>query len=110
MKAYRVYDRECYTNYMIIVFAESRSKAVSRALGTDEFPYFDWQFTELCAKREPKLDKYYRGEWRMDWDNNDDRIAMVKECGYYCDEDSFCIEDCEKCAAKEYCSQYGRVF
>ena len=41
MKAYVVSDRGGYTEWTVIVFAESRGKAIVAALGTDEFPYGD---------------------------------------------------------------------
>ena len=106
MKAYKVYDRNAYSEFVVIAFAETRGKAIVNALGTDEFPYGDWDYTEMRAKRCPELDKYYRGAYRMDWDDPGDRLAMIKEAGFYCDEDSFDPDECEKCAGKEYCSQY----
>lgn len=107
MKAYVVSDRKGYSDFNVIVFAENRGKAITAALGTDEFPYQDWSFTELRAIRNPELDKCYRGHWRMDWDDPADRLAMVKDCGYYCDDDAFDPGECSKCDAKEYCSAYA---
>lgn len=105
MKAWYVSDREGYSDYAIIVFAESRGKAIANALGTEEFPYYDWSFPELRAIRKPVFDKYYHGSYRMDWCNDDDRIAMAKE-GWYCDDDSFDPVYCKNCAAKDYCDKY----
>ena len=107
MKAYVVSDRKGYSDFSVIVFAENRGKAITAALGTDEFPYQDWSFTELRAIRMPQLDKCYRGHWRMDWDDPADRLAMVKDCGYYCADDAFDPDECSKCDAKEYCSAYA---
>jgi len=106
MKAYVVSDRQGYVDWVVIAFAESRGKAIVAALGTDEFPFEDWSYTELRAKRRPDLDKYYRGHSRMDWDDPDDRLALVKDGGYYCDDDSFYPDECKKCSGKEYCSRY----
>lgn len=106
MKAYKVYDRIGYSCYSVVVFAESPGKAKVIALGTDEFPSSDWDFTDLSARRIPELDKYYRGNSEMDWYNDDDRIALITEAGYQCDEDSFDPEECEKCIGKDYCSRY----
>lgn len=107
MKAYRVYDRTGYSWYSVIVFAETNGKAKALALGTDTFPSSDWDYTELSARRVPSLDKYYHGAWEMDWYNDDDRLALVKEAGYQCDEDSFDPDDCERCVGKDWCSKYG---
>ena len=106
MKAYEIYDNGRYSDYTVIVFAESRGKAISYAIGTDEFPKYDWEFTELRARRIPELDKAYRGAWRMEWDNDDDRLALVRDAGCCCGEDAFYPEDCEQCVGKEYCSRY----
>lgn len=106
MKAYSVSDCKGYCDYTVIAFAESRGKAITAALGTDEFPYQDWSFTELRAVRMPDMDKYYRGHCCMDWDDPIDRLAMVKDGGYYCDDDCFDPDECAKCVGKEYCSRY----
>ena len=106
MKAYVVNDREGYSLYSVIVFAESRGKAIASALGTDEFPYNDWEYTELRAVRKPEFDKNYKGRRYMDWDDPDDRLAMVKDGGYYCEEDFFDPDECAKCTGREYCSRY----
>lgn len=106
MKAYAVDDRQGYSEYSVVVFAESRGKAIVAALGTDEFPYADWSYTELRAIRNPELDKYYQGRQCMDWDNPDDRLAMVRDGGYHCAEDAFYPDDCAKCSGKDYCSRY----
>ena len=106
MKAYEVRDRYGYCEYSVIVFAETPGKAKNLALGTDEFPYGDWDFIELRATREPTLDNSYRGSSYMDWENMDDRVAMVKEAGYQCIPDYAELEICEKCPAKDWCGQY----
>lgn len=109
MKAYKVYDREGYADYSCVVFAESRGKAVALALGTDEFPSGDWDFTQLTARRLPSLDKCYRGHWYMDWDNMDDRVALVREAGFICDPECADLDDCKDCQAKDWCSQYEQM-
>ena len=106
MKAYEVSDKQLYSDYAVIVFAETRGKAISSAIGTDEFPKYEWNFTELRAKRMPELDKAYRGAWRIEWDNDADRLALVRDAGYYCNDDAFDTDECERCAGKEYCSRY----
>ena len=107
MKAWYVTDKNGYADYAIIVFAETHGKAVSLAIGTDEFPKYDWGFTELRAKREPALDGAYRGSWRMEWENDADRLAMVRWGGYHCGDDFFDPDDCEHCVAKDDCSRYA---
>lgn len=104
MKAWIVRDIEC-NECPEIVFAETRGKAIAAVIGVDQFD--DYRFTELFARRAPEIDKYYvDGKWRMDWENMDDRVALVKERGFYCDEDYFEPEECASCSAKEWCDQY----
>jgi len=107
MKAYEITDKNGYSDYSIVVFAESRGKAISSAIGTDEFPKYEWDFTELRARRMKVLDGAYRGRWRMEWDNDEDRLAFVRDAGYYCNEDCFDPDDCERCVGKEYCTRYA---
>ena len=45
------------------------------------------------------LDKYYRGKKEMDWYDDADRIAMVKDGKFHCFEDA----ECPNCPAKQYC-------
>ena len=106
MKAYVIHDRGGYSDYSVVVFAESHGKAKAAALGTDEFPSSDWDYTELSARRLPALDKYYHGQWMMDWDNMEERLALVKEAGFRCDPDYAELDDCKDCKAKEWCGTY----
>lgn len=87
-----------------VVFAETRGKAKSIALQTDTF--CDCDFCDLKVYRKPVIDKYYKdGKTLMDWDNQKDRLALVKACGFSCIDDCF-GEFCEDCLSKEYCDRY----
>lgn len=89
-----------------VVFAETRGKAKSIALQTDTFCYCN--FCDLDVHREYNIDKYYTdGKRYMDWDNQKDRLALVKECGFSCVDDCF-GEFCEDCLSKEYCDRYDK--
>ena len=107
MKAYQVHDREGYSDYSCVVFAETRGKAISNALGTDEFPFCDWDYIQLTAWRRPQMDKYYCGKTYMDWYDMDDRIALVKDCGYRCEDADY--NECLKCQANVWCEEYERL-
>lgn len=101
MKAYAVTNR--LTNeYTEIVFAESSGKAKAFAMCLDGFE--DDEFTEISARRKPELDQFFKGRSVMDWDDPDDRIAMVRYGGFVCDEEYVEFEDCKKCPAREWCS------
>ena len=103
MKAYIITDLKGYADYSTVVFAETSGKAKAIAIHTDSFE--DYEFTEISARRVPKLDKYYRGLDEMDWLDDADRIAMVKECGFSCDPECWEEEDCERCSAKQWCDR-----
>ena len=103
MKAWRV--KEAGEFCATVVFAETRGKAQALALCT--YTCEDADFCDIVAYREPQMDKYYvEGKKEMDWENPQDRIALVKDCGFVCDTDYLEHEDCENCPAKEYCDQY----
>lgn len=101
MKAWLV--REKYGEYATVVFAETRGKARAEAQATDACE--DADFCDIEVTRKPNMDKYYKeGKREMDWYDDDDRIALVKECDFYCvDMD---MDNCEDCPAKEYCDIY----
>lgn len=108
MKAYRVYDKDGVCDYTIIVFAENRNQARYIALHSEAFEWYDClTYIDLIAKRIPALDKYYRGLDEMDWDNTEDRIAMVKEANFSC-SDEYALDECgcEYCPAKQWCERY----
>ena len=95
MKAYNVRDKNSF--YSTVVFAESSNKAKAIAMHTDAceaVPY-----TDIRTKRMPMLDKYYRGLDEMDWYDDADRIALVKDGKFHCFE----VSECPSCPAKQYC-------
>ena len=103
MKAWIVREKDEFC--ALVVFAETRGKAKALAVHSELCEYAD--FTDIEAHREPKADKYYKeGKWCLDWLNPKDRIALVKDCGFMCDIDSFKLERCEECSAKQYCDRY----
>lgn len=105
MKAWLVREKDefCAT----VVFAETRGKARSRAMATDcceDTPFCD---IEVC--RLPQVDKCYKdGKTEMDWFDPEDRLVLVRDCGFYCDYDAFQMGDCTTCSAKDFCGEYKR--
>lgn len=97
MKAYVIHDLKGYADYSTVVFAETSGKAKAIAITTDAFN--DYDYTEISARRVPKLDKYYRGLDEMDWYDDEDRIALVKDGHFHCFE----TDECKNCPAKQYC-------
>ena len=104
MKAYIITDLQGYADYSTVVFAETSGKAKAIAIHTDAFE--DYEFTEISARRVPKLDKYYRGLDEMDWFDPNDRVALVREANFSCSYETD-IEDlrCEDCPAKQWCDR-----
>ena len=104
MKAWLVRERDefCAT----VVFAETRAKAKAMALYTECCETA--RYIDIEARREPQLDKYYKvGKAEMEWDDSQDRIALVKECGFCCSLDVFSPKECRECSAQEFCDQYA---
>ena len=103
MKAWIVKDKDEYC--ATVVFAETRGKARAAAMLTDTCE--DVNFCDIEVRRRPQLDKYYvEGKREMDWFNSRDRIALVKDAGFYCGNEYWKPEDCQECPAKEWCDKY----
>ena len=108
-KAYCVSDKNGDGN-SYIVYAESRGKAIGYALRYCDDAFGDYTFTEMRAIRKPKLDLYYHGASELEWDNMDDRLAMVRDAGFYCSyEMDVTTDECEECKAHEWCSRYKEM-
>lgn len=101
MKAWLVREKDEFS--ATVVFAETRGKAKSIAMCTNACEYAD--FCNIEVRRVPQIDKYYKdGKTEMDWFDDNDRLALVKECGFYCE---YIEEDmCKDCPAKNYCDVY----
>lgn len=106
MKAYKVTDRNGYLDYATIIFAETREQARVIAQHSDAFEWEEMNYTDFRVIRIPALDKYYKGLDEMDWENADDRIAMVRDGNFSCSDEYFGYEDCEECPAKQWCDRY----
>lgn len=107
LKAYEVTDRRNWDG-ATIVFAETAGKAKALALNTDTCEGLE--FTDISARRAPKLDAAYRGRWEMDWWDNEDRIAMVRDANFVCDLSDVSYEElyCEDCPANQWCREYAK--
>lgn len=107
MKAYIVHDKDYYNEYTTVVFAIKPSEAKSLALRTDAFE--DYMYTDIRVRRVPTLDSEYRGRWEMDWYDKEDRFALVKKLGMYCDYGARAMGECEDCIAKDICTEYKNL-
>ena len=88
-----------------VIFAETRGKARSLAKFTDGCMEAD--FINIEVRRMKDADKYYTpGKFELSWDIPEERIALVKDCGFTCDPDARCAEECADCPAKEFCDDY----
>ena len=81
MKAYEI--RDMFDGlFTSVVFAETAGKAKIYALKNCEF-FEDCEFIDLEVHRNSQLDKYYKdGKRVMDWDNANDRLALIKDGGF----------------------------
>lgn len=102
MKAWLVREKDEFV--ATIVFAETRGQAKVAAQWTDVCDGVD--FMEIECRRMKEADKYYRpGKSELDWENPEDRIAMVKDCGFTCDWEARSVNECAQCSAKEFCDE-----
>lgn len=103
MKAYIVREKDEFA--AAVVFAETPGKAKTLALRTDACEGSD--FLNIEVRRIKEADKYYKpGKQELDWFNQEDRIAMVKDCGLTCIPDAHCAEECAACPAKDFCDDF----
>lgn len=104
MKAYEARNKWGYSDYTTVVFAETAGKAKSIAMSSEACEGCD--FIDIEVFRVQQLDKYYKkGKQEMDWFNEKDRIALVKDCGFICSREVI-NPDCENCSAKKWCDRY----
>lgn len=104
MKAWLVKEKDEFC--AAVVFAETRGKARALALCCDCCEAA--RFTDIEVRRQPQVDKYYKeGKRYLDWEHPQDRIVLVRDCGFVCSYEYFEWEDCESCSATEYCDRYS---
>lgn len=104
MKAYKVNGKYGCNDYATVVFAESVGKAKSIAMRTEACEGCD--FIDIEVSRQPQMDKYYKpGKEELEWSDMQDRIALVKDCGFICSREVINPE-CENCSAKKWCDRY----
>lgn len=97
VKAWVCRDKtECF--YSTVVFAETAGKARAIAQNTDCCEDVDW--CNISVRRVKELDNQYRGHAEMDWDDREDRRALVG-LGWKCWEPS--SWECEGCWCRDIC-------
>ena len=102
MKAYKVWDSADQDGCSTIVFAENSQEAKKLATSTDVCEYAN--YIDIRAKRVKEADKLYKGEWEINWYDNETRLALVKDFGWSCYDPSF---ECNVCVAKKWCSHWA---
>lgn len=104
MKAWLVREKDEFC--AAVVFAETRGKAKSLAMRTEACE--DAAFMDIEVRRMKEADKYYReGKRELNWFDDADRVALVKDCGFSCDPHEIPDWDyCLDCPAKEWCDEY----
>ena len=102
MQAYIITDRNGDSEHAMVVFGETHGKALAYAARSDEL--CDYGYTGLRATRAKALDEFYHGTPELDWEDDNDRYAMVRYAGFYCDINQNGLE-CDECSAYEYCEK-----
>lgn len=105
MKAWICRDRNGATDLAVVVFAETAGKAKSLAQCTEVCE--DVAFIDIQCHRCPKADNDHGDKAILDWYDNEDRLILVRDCGFYCSyEMLFSDCNCAECNARKYCSRY----
>lgn len=103
MKAWLIRDKYGAEFCSTIVFAETRGKAIYLALTWLDY-FEDFTFIDMHCTRAQDADKLYKeGKKYLDWYIPEDRLFLVKEYGFSCEEFH---DACESCVAKDYCGLY----
>lgn len=109
LKCYCVEDKNSGSD--IFVFAETASKARYIAFNCHH-DYFDYEYNwfneflrNVSVNRCKRADSQYHGSCVMDWQDPDDRVFLVKEFGWRCEDELGDLE-CKDCPAKEDCIRY----
>lgn len=105
MKAYRVDLADRWDAGSTVVFAENVKEAKKVAWRCEICGDWDTKYIDVRVRRRKELDSEYRGKIEMEWDDPEDRLAMVK-AGWTCFEDYFDPDDCKECSGREFCSMY----
>ena len=103
-KAWSFYEEEeCIIE---VVFADTRTKARMYLKELDTFD--NYRYIDISPRREKELDYLdHEDGYVMNWNKEEDRIALVKNIGFYClypDK-----EECNECCAKKWCSKYEEL-
>ena len=100
-KAWSFYEEE--EGIVEVVFADTRTKARTYLKELDTFD--NYRYIDISPRRKKSLDYLdHEDGYVMDWNKEDDRIAMVKDIGFYCSFPD--KEECKECCAKQWCSAY----
>lgn len=103
MKAWLIKEKDEFLS--AVAFAPTAGKAKYAALYSGQLD--DAEYINLQANRLPEADSYYNGNeepYCLDWLDQDDRLFLVKECDFRCE--NFLLENCETCKSKDYCGEY----
>jgi hypothetical protein len=99
-KAYVAWDSRCCDPWLTVVFAESASRAKKLAMRTEVCE--DSFFTDVRVQRFPEMDGKDRGRDAIDWNDAEDRKALVA-LGWACEETS---GECDSCPEKSNCGNW----
>ena len=101
-KAYKAWDVANDEGWATVVFAETAKEAKTLAMSTDTCEYA--RFIDIRVNRFPEMDDHDRGRTEIDWNDPEDRKALVA-LGWSC----IAWEapgECDICPAKKDCWQW----
>jgi len=100
MKAYKAWDAMSLEDCATVVFAETAQAAKKVAFATEVCE--DADYISVRVQRFPQMDEHYRGRSEIDWDDLEDRKALVA-LGWMCSDISW---ECDTCPVKNICGQW----
>lgn len=89
-----------------VIFALSRRAAKMIAYTSATFRC-GVNFSELRVRRIPELDHQCFGRDEMDWENDEDRILMVRYAGMFCRDPK--KNKCRACPANPECRMWAVI-
>ena len=85
-----------------IVFAETRNKAKAYLVNSDICEGIEYK--DIFVRRAKEADCLYKGRNEISWDDDNDRLWLVKNYGWSCIDVN--VDFCKTCVARNDCPKY----
>ena len=100
MKAYQAWDAGSFENVSTVVFADTAQAAKTVAWHSETCE--NAEYIDVRVRRLPQMDGHDRGRSEIDWNDPEDRKALVA-LGWACFETSW---ECDTCPEKSACHHW----